>query len=362
MNEFSIATNGHFWPTPAMMFAQNRRQFLRTAAIAGAATIAPRPLLAALETKPQVITVLGPVAPDELGLTLTHEHALVDFIGADRASRDRYNADEVFAAVLPHLKQVKDLGCGTFVDCTPAYLGRDAALLQRLSKAAGLHILTCTGYYGALKNRFLPPHAFTDSAEQLAERWLKEWRDGIDGTGIRPGFIKIGVEGDTLSEVHRKLVQAAARAHLGSGLVIAAHTGPSKLALEELAILREEGAGAAAFIWVHAYKESDPALRLKVAESGCWLSFDKFSADQTANYVAAIKALRDQGRLNQVLLSHDAGWYQPGEPNGGKFRPYDAIFRTLLPALKEAGFSPDERDQVMAKNPAKAFSIVIRKR
>jgi phosphotriesterase-related protein len=264
--------------------------------------------------------------------------------------------------VLPHLRQVKELGCGTLVDCTPAYLGRDAALLQRLSKAAGLHLLTNTGYYGALKNKFLPPHAFTESAEQLATRWIKEWRDGIDGTGVRPGFIKIGVEGESLPDLHRKLVRAAARTHLGSGLVIAAHTGPANLAFAELAVLREEGVDGTAFIWVHAHKETDPAVWLKAAESGCWLSFDKFSADQVARYVELCKVLREKRRLNQLLLSHDAGWYQPGEPNGGKFRPYDAIFRVLLPALKEAGFAPDEVAQVMVRNPAQAFRVEVRKR
>jgi phosphotriesterase-related protein len=344
-----------------MTFASSRRRFLRRLAITGAAMLAPRPLFSALEAKPQVMTVLGPVDPDTLGATLTHEHVLVDFVGADKASRDRYNADAVFAAVLPHLKQAKELGCGTLVDCTPAYLGRDAALLQRLSKAAGLNILTNTGYYGALKNKFLPPHAFAESAEQLSNRWLTEWREGIDGTGVRPGFIKIGVEGEPLSEPHRKLVRAAARTHLGSGLVIAAHTGPANLALAELAILREEGVAGTAFIWVHAHKETDPAARLKVAESGCWLSFDKFSPDQIANYVELCKALRKVRRLDQLLLSHDAGWYQPGEPNGGKFRPYDAIFRVLLPALKEAGFAPDEIAQVMVRNPARAFRVEIRK-
>jgi phosphotriesterase-related protein len=306
------------------------------------------------------MTVLGLIRPDEMGVTLTHEHVLVDFIGADKISRDRYRTDDAFAKILPHLKQVRELGGRTLLECTPAYLGRDPVLLQRLAKAGGLHLLTNTGYYGAADNKFLPGHAFTESADQLAGRWLKEWREGIDGTKVRPGFIKIGVGGETLSDLHRKLVRAAARTHRASGLTIASHTGPAKLALEQLDVLREEGVGARAFVWVHAQAESDPAVHLKIAERGAWVSLDGYGPTETKRYVELLKALRDRGRLGQVLLSHDAGWYRPGEPEGGEFRPFDALFKVLLPKLKEEGFNQTEIDKVLVRNPAEAFTIRVR--
>ena len=311
-------------------------------------------------TPPRVMTVLGPVHPGELGVTLTHEHVLVDFIGADKISRDRYRADDAFAKILPHLKRVRELGGRTLVECTPAYLGRDPALLQRLATASGLRLLTNTGYYGAADNKFLPAYTFTESADQLSDRWLKEWREGIDGTKVRPGFIKIGVGGDTLSDVHRKLVRAAARTHRASGLTVASHTGPAKLALEQLEVLREEGVEARAFVWVHAQAESGPTVRLKVAEAGAWVSLDGYGPAETKRYVEILTALRDRGRLGQVLLSHDAGWYRPGEPEGGQFRPFDALFKVLVPKLKEDGFSQAEIDQVLVRNPAEAFAVRVR--
>src|SRR5262249_1120258 len=70
-----------------------------------------------------------------------------------------------------------------------------------------------------------------------AARWLREWKDGIDDTGIRPGFIKIGVDAGALTVVNRKLVLAAARTHLENGLTIAAHTGDGVAALEEMKVL-----------------------------------------------------------------------------------------------------------------------------
>src|SRR5687768_8573898 len=149
----------------------------------------------------RIETVRGPVAADQLGLTLMHEHVLVDFIGAAQVSPSRYDPREVFTVVLPHLQELWRLGCRTLVECTPAYLGRDPRLLRRLSEASGVHILSNTGYYGAAKDKHLPPHAFTETAEQLAARWIREVERGIDGTPIKPAFMKIGVDEDRKSVV-----------------------------------------------------------------------------------------------------------------------------------------------------------------
>src|SRR5688572_7976499 len=172
----------------------DRRIFLRTVALAAGAWATAGRSWAAEQLDGRIMTVAGPIAPGELGVTLAHEHCVVDFIGAEKVTAPRHDAEEAFSTILPHLKSAKTLGCRSFVECTPNYIGRNVELLKRLSAASGLHILTNTGYYGAVGNKFLPQHAFTDTADQLAERWLREWRNGIAGTAIRPGFIKLGVE------------------------------------------------------------------------------------------------------------------------------------------------------------------------
>ena len=70
-----------------------------------------------------MMTVGGPIAPEQMGLTLPHEHIIVDFIGADRVARDRYDADEVIRVALPHLRRLREQGVRTLVECTPAYPG-----------------------------------------------------------------------------------------------------------------------------------------------------------------------------------------------------------------------------------------------
>ena len=342
----------------------DRRGFLKTglalAALGGARSVAqesPRE-----KTLGTVLTVAGPVRAADLGVALPHEHVLVDFIGADQVGPDRYDRDEVVEVVLPHLKRLRDAGCGTLFECTPAWLGRDGALLKRLSNDSGLRLVTNTGYYGAREGKFLPKHAFDESADQIAARWLTEWRSGIDESEVRPGFIKIGVDAGPLSEVNRKLVRAAARTHLRSGLTIAAHTGDGAAALEQLALLREEGASPQAWIWVHAQNENDAALHRQAAEQGAWVEFDGIGPDSIARHVELLQEMKKHNLLGRVLISHDAGWYSVGEPRGGDFRPYDALFTRFLPELRREGFGDEEIQRLTVTNPAEAFTIRVRER
>lgn len=309
-----------------------------------------------------IMTVNGPVSPEKTGITLTHEHILVDFIGADSVNYGRWDRSEVIERSTPFLKQIKDFGCNTFIECTPEYIGRDPLLLKTLSSLLGINILTNTGYYGAANNKYIPQHAYSETAEQLASRWKGEWENGIEDTGIKPGFIKIGVAGGTLSDLHRKLVTAAARTHLETGLTIASHTGPALPAFEELDIIQKEGVAPEAFIWVHAQNEKDIGKHVLAAKMGAWVSFDGINNNNIDDYTELITNMKNNNLLGRVLLSHDAGWYSPGEENGGSYRGYTALFEKLLPALKEEQFTDEEINQMLVANPAEAFQIRIRRK
>ena len=226
----------------------NRRQFLAQTAATTAALVSGCGGLRQPASSARVMTVRGLIPASELGITLPHEHVMLDFIGAEKAERSRYKRNEVFEAVLPYLENFRDFGGQTLVECTPAYIGRDVELLRKLSEASRLNLITNTGYYGAAGNKFLPRHAFRETADELAFHWLADWTGGIEETDIRPGFIKIGVDAGPLSDIHRKLVRAAARTHQRSGLVIAAHSGDGAAAMDELAVLSEEGIEKSAFI------------------------------------------------------------------------------------------------------------------
>jgi phosphotriesterase-related protein len=323
-------------------------------------------LLAAYQCKTDphvgiIMTVNGPVPSMKMGVSLTHEHILVDFIGADSIKSSRWDRLKVIERSLPYLKQIKDLSCQTFVDCTPAYLGRDPLLLKSLSDSSGLNIITNTGYYGANSNKFIPKYAFTETADQLSKRWIEEWENGIEGTGIKPGFIKIGVDNGSLSDMHKKLIIAAAKTHLKTGLVIASHTGPAIPAFEQIAILQHEGVSPEAFIWVHAQVEKNPSNHIKAARSGAWIGFDGLNENNIQDYLKLIENMKENKLLGKVLLSHDAGWYDPEKINGGEYRGYTVLLEKLIPLLREEHFTDDEINQLLIVNPARAFEIKIRK-
>lgn len=344
----------------------DRRTFLK----AGAAVVGGTALLggdcsaAATETATRngtIHTVTGPIDSGEMGRTLPHEHVMVDFAGVERVGPERYERSEVVKQVRPYLSDLSSAGGQTLFECTPAFLGRDPVLLRRLSKATGVRIVTNTGYYGAREDQHVPEHAYSDSVDALAGRWINEWNNGIGETDIRPGFIKIGVDPGPLSDIDEKLVRAACHVHLKTGLTIASHTGPAQPAFEQLSVLAEEGVDPSAWIWVHAQSAKNGARHVEAARQGAWVEFDGYEPENTDQYVQWLTSMREHDLLRRVLLSQDNGWYSVGEPEGGDVQPYIPLFTDLLPALREEGFTSGEIRQLVVTNPASAFSIGVRK-
>ena len=314
----------------------------------------------------KLITVKGEIPVDEMGICLIHEHILVDFIGADSTGYHRWEKSEVVERALPILLDAKQKGVKTFFECTPSYLGRDPLLYKELSEKTGINIVTNTGYYGARENKFVPKHAFDDTAEAIAKVWIGEFNNGIEGTGIFPGFIKIGVDRkDTLSSMHVKIVKAAAIAHKATGLTIVSHTGTEGPALAQLEILKGEGVSPEAFVWTHANRGTIEGI-VKAAQMGAWISLDNVNKNNTDTvggiewYVELLSKLKKENVLHKILISHDSGWYNPGQENGGNFRGFTDIFDELIPALKENGFSQDDIDLMLIKNPQKAYAVRLR--
>jgi phosphotriesterase-related protein len=337
----------------------NRRAFL-AASTATAAGVLSGPLRARGLQAPstgRIHTVRGPIDVEQMGATLVHEHVLVDFAGAATVSRARYDAGEAFRTILPHLEALHGQGCRTLFECTPAYLGRDPALLRRLSEASGLHVVTNTGYYGAANDIAVPAHAYRESARQLADRWTAEARGGIEGTGIRPGFVKVGVDAGPLSGIDRKLVEAAALCHLDTGLTLAIHTGDGVAALGILAVLKAAGVSPEAYVWVHSQNEGDRATRSWAAQQGAWVELDGVSPTSLETHVLGVLDLLARGLLDRVLVSQDAGWYHVGEPAGGEYRPHGFLFDAFVRALRARGLGEAGLRTLLVLNPARAFAI-----
>lgn len=300
------------------------------------------------------MTVRGPARPEELGLCLPHEHLFSTF-GEDPVERAQYDVQRLMGEVSRYVNSLRFLGCRSIADGTAAWFGRDAALLRRISGATGVHVLTNTGYYGAANDRYVPQVAREENASQIASRWVKEFAEGIDGTGIKPGFMKLGVDAGPLSAIDEKLFEAACLTHRETGLLITVHTSDAaEAAGRMLAILGKHGIRTEAWVWIHANNCKDDAALKTAAEAGAWLSFDGIAPENVGRHLDLVGMMKSMGRLKQVLLAHDGNSFRAG---GRPMKPYSALFTHFMPALRDAKYSEAEIRMMTAENPARALTI-----
>lgn len=281
------------------------------------------------------------------GSVLVHEHILVDFGGVKNPSK--YDRGAVLRMARPHLEEVKRHGCVRLLECTPQGLGRDPLLMKMAADLTGLQIWTNTGVYGAANRSGVPEWAWKENANQLAQRWIMEWKKGIDG--VRPRFIKTAVNGYPLEELDRRLIEAAALTSLETGMTIASHTnGGGKAAEAQLDILDRLRCPLKKFVWVHAQSEKDHAYHERVARAGAWVEFDGIGPKSRDWHLGCVRFMESQGLLERTLISQDAGWYHAEIPGGGDYRGYTYIYTDFLPAL-----APEVQKRLMVENPRRAF-------
>jgi phosphotriesterase-related protein len=279
---------------------------------------------------------------------------VVDFIGADKTGRHRYRQEDVVNTMLPYLQELVGLGIRSFVDCTPMYLARDPEVLVALSEKTGINILTNTGQY---KEPFLPAETFELTSEELANRWIRECSEGIENTSIKPGFIKTAVNPGILLPIQRKIIEAAAVTSRETGLTIGTHTGFGIPALEIQAILDAFAVRPDKWIFIHAQNETDFDLVRLVAKRGSWIELDGIGENSVEKHLVPLLKLLDEGFEDQVMLSHDAGWYRVGEEPGGKKKPFTFLSTTFIPLLRRYGVTDDVIRKLTVENPARAFSV-----
>jgi predicted metal-dependent phosphotriesterase family hydrolase len=304
-----------------------------------------------------VQTVQGPVGSKALGMTLSHEHLFSNF-GLPIDETDSYDETALFSQVIPYLHILHGQGVRTIFDYTTSYFGRRADLLKAMADSTGIRIVTNTGIYGGADDRYIPSYAYDLSAEDLARRWIAEAENGIDGTGILPGFIKLAFDDGPVSDIDRKLFEAGLLTHLETGLIIAVHTGSNLDALKlQLELLDEYGVHPGAWIWTHANWHDDFELLLEVAGRGAWISMDGVNSDNIDQYLTYIRRFMEAGLLDRLLLSHDGDAYPAGE----EIRPFEAISKELIPAMRSNGFPEPIINKLLIENPGEAYAIRVRR-
>jgi len=305
-----------------------------------------------------VITVRGPIHPAELGITLSHDHLIIDafkLFGEASGSYAWIMDDEDVA--IAEVQRFKAAGGGAIADPTNIGIGRDPAALRRISEATGVHIVMGAGWY---RERAYPPYVYEEMPDALAERLVQDLLVGVDGTDIRAGFIgEIGTERGHISPAQERVFRAAGRAHRRTGCPILTHTTHfGELALEQLDLLAEEGVAAERVIISHLGDRVGIKWWLPIAQRGAWLSIDNlgFVSGYAPLEVRAdnVAALCREGLVGQIMLSNDLCLIDQMAAFGGP--GYDNVIRNFVPLLRQRQVSDADIQTLLVGNPARAFA------
>ncbi len=341
-----------WWPAPLVVQVDQERH-----TVASPTTGAARFFrLATNDASPWFQTVRGPLPAREVGVVLPHEHLFTDLRGPTTPGYGEADADDVVRVMKPLMVQAKDQGVGLLVECTGIGVGRNVAVMKRLADESAWPVVIPTGVYG--RANFAPAQHRQMTEDELTELFIREIREGIDGTDIKAGFIKTAVSDSGMTAMEEKFLRAAGRAAKETGAAVASHTTLGSAAKKQADILAGISPSIR-FIWVHAQAERDRKWRLELAARGVFIELDSLGWNPTEDgaLIGMIKELLAAGYGDYVLLSHDAGWYQPGQPNGGSQKPYTYLLGTFVPKLRNSGIDEPTVKMLIEENPKRALAF-----
>lgn len=307
----------------------------------------------------RIQTIKGSIEIDALGMILPHEHLFTDLRGPAVTGYAQADPSSVVEVVGPYLAEAAAAGVTALVECSTVGVGRNISVLQSLAEATSIHIIPPTGVY---RDAYIPESLRETSEHELAERWTGELTEGIEGSSIRAGFIKLAMSDDGPTALEVRNLRAAARASRNTGAVIASHTIGGKIARQEMDILEEAGLDLSRFIWVHAQMEAELSVLVEAARRGAYVELDSVGAPYQSqpDLLETAIALIEASYADRLLLSHDAGWYNPADPQEmpvDGYRGYTALTKDFIPALLKRGITEEQVRRITVLNPANAYAF-----
>ena len=311
-----------------------------------------------------VNTVLGPVDSADLGFTLSHEHLGTNAAGIRQTYPEFFDREGVKEQAIAELTEAYHEGVRTILDVSTIDLGRDVLLMEEVSRASGVQIVAATGSHLAV------PRPFGDvSPDVIASLYVRELEEGIEGTGIKAGIIKVASDRGGITPPQEVVLRAAGRTSNQTGARISTHTwSPERIGEQQVRILKEEGVDMNLVYVGHSNDDTDMDYLLGLLDEGVWLGLDRYPGGRTPptpdweGRTEVVKKLIDAGHTNRIMLSHD--YSVPKARHGAEVQAerrsanpdgYLFITRHVLPRLKELGASDQDIQQIMVENPRRFF-------
>jgi phosphotriesterase-related protein len=311
-----------------------------------------------------VETVAGPIDAEDLGLTLIHEH----FFSRDEAVAFQWphvmDDEQEHQLALEAAEAVKSHGVRTVVEPTAMLLGRDVRRSQRLAEESGLQVVACTGIY---TYDHLPQFLLNRDADYIADLFVHDVEQGIQGTEIKAAFIKCAADEPGVTENIEKVHRAAARASVRTGAPVMAHSRPSaNTGPRQVEILLEEGVAPEKVQIAHTGDTDDLDYIERLLDAGVTIGMDRYGLDlflPTDRRNAVVVELLGRGYAERMFLSQDfdipiasgLDWYPPEmleqlAATGAQDWSMTFLFESVIPALKDQGVTGEQLDTMLVEN------------
>ena len=315
-----------------------------------------------------VNTVLGRRAPSELGRALVHEHVLIGYPGWFMDARmPPFIRAEALDRAVDAFQQLRAYGVQTVADPCPMDLGRDVTFNAEVSQRSGVALISTTGaYFEAEGIPFMFRHF---DVQEIADIYQKEIEDGIGGSGIKPGLIKIATGDGVVSDYERKCLTAAAKVAKITGVPLLSHTQNCTCGHEQIDIVADEGVDAHRLLVGHSCGRDDHPYQKSLAERGAYVGFDRFGItifNSDESRMKNLKQMIDAGFRDSLLVSHDkVNCWMGGIPGVGSPEAVKDVlpnwrmthlFETIFPALVTMGVSQGDLDHIVTENVRRFFA------
>ncbi|MCP4120510.1 MAG: phosphotriesterase-related protein [Bacteroidetes bacterium] len=319
-------------------------------------------------------TVTGPISPDDLGVTLMHEHICFGYPGWDGdESIAPFNRELIVDNGVELLNPLKEFGVKSYVDATTIDNGRFPEIYQEISEKTGINIICSTGYY--TEGEGAPAYwnfrkMLGDVVSEITELFIKEINVGIGNTGIKAGVIKIGSSAGEITDYETMMFQAAARAQKETGVPIITHTEHGSMGPEQAQLLIAEGADPKRIMIGHMSDNTNIQYQLGVINQGVYCAFDRTGIEVLVDCpydiekYAVMIGLIGIGHADKIMISHDTIGTWLGRPVDLMALAPDFVknwhpthlFKNIIPFFKKAGVTDEQIKTITTDNPRRLFA------
>lgn len=289
---------------------------------------------------------------DALGITYVHEHLMVKPQSEASRFRDYILQDE--GASCQEAESFRKAGGKTIVEMTPIHYGRNVAACRHIAQAAGIQVICCTGFH---KQEFLPPWFGEKTEAELYDLLLSEIENGLDGTGVRPGVVKLGTSLNEITPDEEVSIRLAARAHLETGIPISTHCDKGTMGMEQLLRLEKLGVDPTEVLLCHIDSKMDTQYAIELCRAGATICIDHIGrelADHDSFRVRMIVDLLEADCIDHVCLSGDMGKVNYLPAYGGT--PGLAYILTGLKRELLRYISKEDFHRMVAENPQRVLT------